>query len=508
MDIANDFKIYEPYYSSFMDEVFGFVSEITKQHEATVDVYRVEKRLKVVSSVEGKLKRLSRSVAKLSDLQDIAGVRIICHCVSDLERLDAILSEELKNRFTKITRRDRDKKNGYRGVHYVIEKNFNINTVEECLLCEVQIRTVLQDAWAIQSHEYGYKKKTEGDADVLKQVVSGILDNCENLWELVKKSVKGGENISGGETGLIYQDISEQIDAIDVASKTENLEKLVSKNKIIEIEDALDIELENITKVWETGYSSVVSPEGAIVLLDDMEAAMSILVSVAILSIKHDRISILQKVLDKFGQVASLANGKDGLIVKLSVPAASIHNAFYYLGIYAISKLKGDAVHLLLSYKPEREYNSRLFFSRIWESGSIMAPDGIRGADKMFDHLRDAFAKDENIRNVLNVKDSETFLDIACQFNMLYCLVAASEKESGMGEPWVYPNFGRFYSARVSKFIERIKHRDDYKKFIEVSLGENFEVFRDKFNGRIKALASRGVGSGYFWQSIESWEGR
>lgn len=94
-----------------------------------------------------------------------------------------------KKKYTDIKRQPRSGKSGYRGIHYIIKKEFEISEKKENLLCEIQLRTVLQDAWAIQSHLYGYKKKTEGDADILKQVVSGILDNCENLWELVKKSV-------------------------------------------------------------------------------------------------------------------------------------------------------------------------------------------------------------------------------------------------------------------------------------------------------------------------------
>ena len=232
---------------------------------------------------------------------------------------------------------------------------------------------------------------------------------------------------------------------------------------------------------------------------------MNTFVAIGILAIKHDKLEILKKVLDKFGSIISLAEGKGGLVVILSLPSASIHNAFYYFGIYALWKMKGGAINLLINYKIEREHYGKLHYFRIWESGAIMAPEAVNGADKMFDHLKDDFAKNDFIKKFIAV-DGEAFVDIACQFNMLFCLQAAKEKEGGGNEAWAYPNFGRFYGYRVSKFIDRIKNREDFQKFIEDATGEKAQTFGEKFNSRIQTYRSKGLGAGYFWQSIENWE--
>lgn len=505
MNITNDLKIYEPFYTLFKDEVINFLLEIKERHKTTVDIYNIDGRIKSVVSIEEKIKKSNGKFSKVCDLQDVAGVRVICHCASDVDRFDSILNEELKKKYTEIERQPRSGKSGYRGIHYIVKKEIKIDGKEEKLLCEIQLRTVLQDAWAIQSHLYNYKRKAEGDSDILAQVVSGILNNCENLWELVKKNAKSGENVSDNEIGMIYQDTTEKVNVAGKVSVVDNIEKLIAANKTIEIDDILESEFLNIKKIWETEYTNTTTPGGAVEILAKMETALNIITSIGILAIKHDKISILRNVLDKFGPIISLADGKAGYTVILSVPSASVHNAFYYLSTYALWKLNSKATHLLLNYKVERDHNGQLYYFRVWESGSIFAPEVIYGADKMFNHLKDDFTKNDFIKKFITINDDE-FLNLACQFNMLFCIKAVSEKETGKKEPWTYPNFGRFYGNRVSKFIERVKNREDYKKFLEEAMEEKIDVFGNKFNGRIQVLASRGLGSGYWWESIGNWE--
>ncbi|MDO8558365.1 MAG: RelA/SpoT domain-containing protein [bacterium] len=505
MSAEDELQVYEPYYNSFKDEVLALLLELREQHKTTVDIYDIDWRVKSAPSIEHKITSSNGKFARLTDLQDIVGARVICHCISDTDRFDAILNEELAKKYSDIDRQPRSGKSGYRGIHYIIKKDFVINGRKEILFCEIQLRTVLQDAWAIQSHLYNYKRKAEGDADILSQVVSGILNNCENLWELVKKSTKGKEDVGSNEVSMIYEDISDKVISVGRVSAVEGIEKLISSNKSVEVDDFLDAETQHIKKVWDEAHAKAASPEQAVGILEEMELAMNPIISVGLLAIKHEKINILRRVLDKFGPIISFADRKDGYTVILSVPSASVHNAYYYLAIHALLKLSGAAIHLLLNYKVERDHNGRLYYFRVWESGAIFAPEVVHGAEKMFNRLKEDFAKNDLIKKFIAV-DTDEFLSLACQFNMLFCLKAVAEEEAEGKKPWAYPNFGRFYANRISKFIERIKNREDFKKFIEEAMDEKLEVFADKFNGRIGTLAERGLGSGYFWESIKKWE--
>ena len=499
-------KTYKPFFSLFEKEVIDFLEELRNQHSATVDIYSINSRIKSLESITDKINNSNGKFSKVKELQDVAGIRVICHCGSDLERFDTILREEIKKKYPEFVRDDSQNKSGYRGIHYVLKKEFQINGKNRKLMCEIQLRTVMQDAWAVQSHQYGYKRKVEGDVDILKQTVSGILYSCENLWELVKKNVKGGESPRVREMDLIYKDITEKVEYADDASRENDIERMVASNKIMGVEDILDKEYITIKEEWEKIYASNPPLDKKFEILSEVENLLKNTLAIGLLSIKHNKLLILGKVLDTFGKIASLSDGKSGYKVILSIPSASLHNLFYYFGAYALQKLNKEAILLLLDYKMEREHSSRLYYSRIWESGSVIAPEIFGGAEKTFNYLLESFPKNDVANTIIS--SDEEFLNLACQFNMLYCFKAAAEKEAGIADPWAYPNFGRFYASRVSRFIDRAKNKEEYQQFIEYVFKEKFVIFANKFNSRLKIIGGRGLGSGLYWDSIESWEGR
>jgi ppGpp synthetase/RelA/SpoT-type nucleotidyltranferase len=504
MNPVDEFKLLSPAYSSFQEEVIMMLNALRSKHSATVDSYDVDGRIKDIASIEQKMNRSNGKYPRVVDLPDIAGARVICLCMSDLDRFDTILQEELKKSFPSFTREVIEHDSGYRGVHYTVSKEFDISGKKERLHCEIQLRTVLQDAWSILSHRYGYKKKTEGDSDTLKQVVSGILANCENLWELVKKSTKSDEQISDEEASLIYQDTSIGVESAQEALSLGDMDKLVSGNKTVQVEEFLDQEIQRVKALWAELYLNKSTPqaarEDALTMLDAMEHALNPILVVGLLAIKHNRIALLRKVLDKFGIVASLTDLQQGYTVLLSVPAASLHNAYYYLGTYALLKVNAEAEHLLITFKMELQHNGQLYYDLIWEDSSIFAPEVIHGASYMFDHLKNDYQNNDSVKDLLKVTHEE-FLDLACEFNLIFCMKSAMDEEEGH-RTWGYPNFGRFYPNRVMKLLQRIRNREEYQQFVAKVMSEDATAFLAKFNGRIAILQARSLGSGYVWQSI------
>lgn len=187
-------KPYKSSYKIFKKEVLQLLNKIKNQHSEHTDIFNIIHRNKSLKKIHEKLNKFD----KITKIQDIIGIRIICHCKDDREYLDDLLTEKLKESFDSPRREPKDDETtGYYGIHYIVGKKYLINGNKETLYCEIQLRTVMQDAWAIQSHQYGYGRKIEGHADTLKKVVSGILTNIESLWELVKKDVKSGGNDNG-----------------------------------------------------------------------------------------------------------------------------------------------------------------------------------------------------------------------------------------------------------------------------------------------------------------------
>lgn len=94
-------------------------------------------RLKTVQTLVGKLRREQRM--NLSQVQDVAGVRVVCEMTIDeqtrmAERVGALFED------SKTIDRRAKPSFGYRAVHVVAKV--------DGLLVEVQVRTVMQDRWA------------------------------------------------------------------------------------------------------------------------------------------------------------------------------------------------------------------------------------------------------------------------------------------------------------------------------------------------------------------------
>jgi len=503
-DVKAQFVKYEPQYISFKDEVISFLDGLRNKHAESVEIYSITGRIKTIDSILGKVSQGEGKFTKITNIQDISGTRVVCHCRSDLGRFDTILTEQLETTYPDMKRLVHAREDGYRGVHYVIKKKFVIGDKEETLKCEVQLRTVLQDAWAIQSHVFGYKRKVEGDADILKQAMSGILDSCETLWELVKRDARGGKNVAADEVAMIYQNTAEKVATINKTEETPSIEKIVSENKLIEIEGELNVQFQKIKESWLNLHSVEYSHEGAPEILERLEVMMVDITIVGLLAIKHDKLDVLKKVFRILEKISNLAEGMSGLTNILSIPAALLHNSFYYFGTYAVLKLNGKIVDYIISEQIEKEHNGQIYYYRIWESATYMAPEIIYGAEKMFNRLIAEYPKNEATKNIIGVNEDD-FLSLAVTFNMLFCMKAAKEAEDGKRQPWAYPNFGRFYGSRLYRFIERVKHRTEYQEFLSKALKEDVKSFGEKFDLRIGKMEERGLGGGYWWEADVRW---
>lgn len=125
-------------------------------------IHNIQRRIKEKRSMEDKLKRLGFTVSLCdarSELQDIAGLRIICYFVEDIYNLAAAL----KRQTDLVLIKEKDyikgpKPNGYRSYHIVLGVPvYGLNTMEYFPV-EVQMRTMAMDFWASMEHRVCYKK--------------------------------------------------------------------------------------------------------------------------------------------------------------------------------------------------------------------------------------------------------------------------------------------------------------------------------------------------------------
>lgn len=95
-----------------------------------------------------------------AELQDIAGIRMMCQFVGDIETVVELLRNRKDLRI--VEEKDyisREKQSGYRSYHVIVE--YPVQTVggEILILAEIQIRTLAMNFWASIEHSLNYKYK-------------------------------------------------------------------------------------------------------------------------------------------------------------------------------------------------------------------------------------------------------------------------------------------------------------------------------------------------------------
>lgn len=134
----------------------------------------IKSRVKKPVSIMEKLQRrgLEISVQSMMDnLDDVAGIRVICSFVDDIYQVAEMLVRQDDVRVIAIKDYIRNPKdNGYRSYHMIIEIPVFFSNEKRCMRVEVQIRTIAMDFWASLDHQLKYKKELADAAEISEEL--------------------------------------------------------------------------------------------------------------------------------------------------------------------------------------------------------------------------------------------------------------------------------------------------------------------------------------------------
>ena len=125
----------------------------------------IKSRLKNFTSIQEKLKKNQLPLTLDSietNLNDVAGVRVICSFPDDVYMLASALFKQ--DDITLVTKKDyiqNPKENGYRSLHLIVEVPIFLAYNKRIMKVEIQLRTIAMDFWASLEHQLKYKKKVE-----------------------------------------------------------------------------------------------------------------------------------------------------------------------------------------------------------------------------------------------------------------------------------------------------------------------------------------------------------
>ena len=106
-----------------------------------------------------------------ANLNDIAGVRVVCSFLEDIYLLaDCLLQQDDVKLIQVKDYIKNPKPNGYRSLHLIIEIPIFLKDEKKDMRVEVQLRTIAMDFWASLDHKLSYKKDIpEEEAKLLRQ---------------------------------------------------------------------------------------------------------------------------------------------------------------------------------------------------------------------------------------------------------------------------------------------------------------------------------------------------
>ena len=156
------------YYQCAMMEVETKFKVLSQELSLEYDrnpIETIKTRLKSMDSITDKLldRGFSLTLENIEQqLNDVAGVRVICGLPSDIYELaDAFLRQDDVRLIMKKDYIANPKENGYRSLHLIVEIPIFLHDEKKMMKVEVQLRTISMDWWASLEHKIRYKKESQ-----------------------------------------------------------------------------------------------------------------------------------------------------------------------------------------------------------------------------------------------------------------------------------------------------------------------------------------------------------
>lgn len=164
-------------------------------------IHHIEGRVKTPESIAAKLlkKGLPPTIeAARENINDIAGVRVVCSYIDDVYRVAEML--ERQKDIEIIKRQDYIKTpnyNGYRSLHLDICMPVYLSNRAEYVTAEIQIRTIAMDFWASLEHDVRYKadksKLPEGINEEMFACAGKIAEIDQQMQDMYRR-IKAAED--------------------------------------------------------------------------------------------------------------------------------------------------------------------------------------------------------------------------------------------------------------------------------------------------------------------------
>lgn len=197
MDIMEEYdknhNIYVDFLSYFKDTVNRILTN------ESINIQSIDSRVKDRNSLEKKIKT-KKKYKSIDEITDICGIRVITYFTDDVNRIASFLKSEFEiDEANSIDKRNIEDptKFGYVSLHYIVSLKENRASLAELrpfkgLKIEVQIRTILQHAWAEIEHDLGYKTAVDIPINIRRSFsrLASIIELADEEFVRIKSSMQ------------------------------------------------------------------------------------------------------------------------------------------------------------------------------------------------------------------------------------------------------------------------------------------------------------------------------
>ena len=221
-----------PYELAVRELIVKFEHIISEHRENDLysPIEQVSGRVKSVSSILEKMQRKHIPMERMEEeVEDIAGIRIICQFEEDIETVASLI----QNRSDMTIKSEKNylkhvKQSGYRSLHLIIYYTVETLNGHRKLQAEIQIRTMAMDFWATIEHSLQYKYKGDMPPHVAERLTNAAdaIILLDQEMSSVRDEIMDAQNSSQMQSNLVK----------DILNNIENLYRVSSEREITKIQ--------------------------------------------------------------------------------------------------------------------------------------------------------------------------------------------------------------------------------------------------------------------------------
>lgn len=248
-------------YRDLTEKLAALIADILE--EQNVNVHSVTSRVKSRDSLLKKISRPNSSYTALTDITDVAGIRITTFFADDVDRVAEMIEREFDidsaHSIDKRATLDPDRF-GYLSLHHVISFSQERCSLVEYrrfrgLKSEIQTRSILQHAWAEIEHDLGYKAASSVPNEIRRRFsrLAGLLELADQEFAAIRKQLTIYEKTVGEKIRISPQSVELNKASLDAfVTNSEVVRRLDSTIAGIDGGTVREsVESSNIPRSWE-----------------------------------------------------------------------------------------------------------------------------------------------------------------------------------------------------------------------------------------------------------------